>query len=62
MAVFLVIRHGRDEILVAFHPGFLEILAHFAFPIGSLFRRHAKILLEIPADLRHDLVRPFRKV
>src|SRR5271170_6641089 len=62
MAIFIVICHGRNQVFVAFHPGFPEVFTDLALTVSRLLGGHAEVLLEISTNLRHDLVSPFRKI
>src|SRR5438552_2782714 len=62
MAIFIVVCHGRNQILVAFHPSFPEVFADLPLAVNRLVGGHAEVLLEVPTHLRHNLVSPFRKI
>jgi hypothetical protein len=53
---------ARDEILVAFYPGFREVAPNFALPVGDLLIGQAEVLGEVPVHFGHDLVCPFWEI
>lgn len=62
MSVLGMVCHGRDEILVAFYPGFREVAPNFALPVGDLLIGQAEVLGEVPVHFGHDLAGPFREI
>src|ERR1700722_11943097 len=53
MPIFLLVRHGRNQVLVAFHPGLSKMSADLALPVSRLLGCQAEIPLQIPGYLRH---------
>ena len=57
--ILRMVCHGRDEILVAFNPGFREVPPDLTPSVGDLLIRQAEVLREVPVHFGHDLIGPF---
>src|SRR5436305_6753386 len=62
MAIFLVVGHRGNQLLISLHPCVGKMPPDLTLPVSRLLGTEAEVFLQIVIDFSHDLVGPFWQV